>query len=96
MARIKEACDPAASADLAAVMIEDGMWNLCLVGSTQTVLRTRMEVTLPRKRGGPEAQGFEKAQARLFEGALQAVLKHVDFSVVRCLVLAGPGFAKAR
>ncbi len=25
---------------------------------------------------------------------LQAVVKHVDWEVVKCLVIAGPGFAK--
>ena len=25
---------------------------------------------------------------------LQAVLRHIDWSVVKCLVIAGPGFAK--
>ena len=25
---------------------------------------------------------------------LQALLRHVDFSIVKCLIIAGPGFAK--
>ena len=25
---------------------------------------------------------------------LQAVLRHVDWSIVKCLIIAGPGFAK--
>ena len=25
---------------------------------------------------------------------LQAILRHVDFSIVKCLIIAGPGFAK--
>ncbi|TQD81024.1 hypothetical protein C1H46_033439 [Malus baccata] len=37
---------------------------------------------------------LRKALNKFFENVLQAFLKHVDFSVVRCAVIASPGFTK--
>ena len=91
--RIAAACDPGASADVAAVVMQEGLAHLCLVGGATTALRARIEVSLPRK-SGAAAAGFDKAQTKFFEAVLQAILRHVDFAVVRCLLLAGPGFTK--
>jgi protein pelota len=91
--RIASACDPAASADLAAVVVQEGLAHLCLVGGATTAVRARIETSMPRK-SGAAAAGYDKAQAKFFEAVLQAVLRHVDFSVVRCLLVAGPGFTK--
>ncbi|KAH0871283.1 hypothetical protein HID58_078305 [Brassica napus] len=60
---LKQASDPAASADLAVVLMQEGLGQIFLVG--------RRFVLVPR-----------------------AFAKHVDFSVVRCAVIASPGFTK--
>jgi protein pelota len=91
--RITSACDPAASADLAAIVIQEGLAHLCLVGGATTAVRARIETSMPRKHGAAAA-GHDKAVTKFFEAVLQAVLRHVDFGVVRCLLIAGPGFTK--
>lgn len=86
--RVRTACDPAASADLAVVLITVGGWagvageavlrrwwrngaaatgaapapllqeglaHLCLVGSTCTLTRAKIESSIPRKRGAAAA-----------------------------------------
>lgn len=50
----------------------------------------QIEVNLPRKRGAALA-GYDKAWTKFLEAVLQAVIRHVDFSIVKCLVIAGPG-----
>ncbi|PSC74054.1 PELOTA 1 isoform X1 [Micractinium conductrix] len=91
--RIKTACDPAASADLAVLLITEGLAHLCLVGSTCTLTRAKIEANIPRKRGAAAA-GYDKAMDSFYDKVLSAVLRHVDWEIVRCLVIAGPGFAK--
>ncbi|GIL62954.1 hypothetical protein Vafri_17101 [Volvox africanus] len=90
--RVRQATDVTLSADLAAVLITEGLANVCLVGGSTTLVRARVEANLPRKRGA--ALGFDKAWNRFLEHVFNAVVRHVDFSVVKCLVIAGPGFAK--
>lgn len=90
---LKQACDPCASADVAAVMMQEGLANICLVGASITTVKGRVETSIPRKHG-PAIAGYDKALNKFFENVLQAVLRHVNFSVVRCLVIASPGFTK--
>lgn len=90
---LKQACDPGAGADLAVILMQEGLANIFLVGKSVTTTKTRIETSIPRKRG-PAIAGYEKALNKFFENVLQAVLRHCDFSVVRCLVIASPGFTK--
>lgn len=47
--RLDESCDPAAKADLAAVVMQEGLSNICLITSTMTIVRTRIERRIPKK-----------------------------------------------
>eukprot|EP00192_Tetraselmis_astigmatica_P010755 CAMPEP_0117663006 /NCGR_PEP_ID=MMETSP0804-20121206/8353_1 /TAXON_ID=1074897 /ORGANISM="Tetraselmis astigmatica, Strain CCMP880" /LENGTH=381 /DNA_ID=CAMNT_0005469937 /DNA_START=585 /DNA_END=1730 /DNA_ORIENTATION=- len=91
--RLKSACDPVQSADLAVILMTDGLANLVLVGGNCTTVRAKVEQSLPRKHGAAAA-GYDKAVQKFNASCLQAVIKHVDFNIVKCLVIAGPGFAK--
>lgn len=65
MQLVHDACNPAAAADLAAVLITDGLANVLLIGSSCTVVKAKIESTLPRKRGAALA-GYEKAVEKFF------------------------------
>lgn len=91
--RLRSACDPQASADLAVLLITEGQAQLCLVGSSTTLVRAKVEANLPRKRG-PAIAGYDKAWEKFMDQALAAIVRHVDWAIVKCLVIAGPGFAK--
>ncbi|KAG0480935.1 hypothetical protein HPP92_011793 [Vanilla planifolia] len=90
---LQQACDPAASADLGVVLMQEGLAHLILIGRSITTTRSRIETSIPRKHG-PAIAGYESALKKFFENVLQAVLKHIDFKLVRCLVIASPGFTK--
>lgn len=90
---LHQACDPAASADLAIVLMQEGLAHMFLIGRSITTTRSRIEISIPRKHG-PAIAGYESALKKFFENVLQSVLKHIDFKVVRCLVIASPGFTK--
>lgn len=90
---IRQASNPAASADLAVVLMQEGLAHICLVGKSVTMTPSRIEGSIPRKHG-PGIAGYESSLNKFFENVLQAFLKHVDFNVVRCAVIASPGFTK--
>lgn len=48
----EQACDPAQKADVAAVVMQEGLANMMLVTPAMTLLRAKVEVTIPRKRRG--------------------------------------------
>lgn len=90
---LRTASDPAASADLAVILMQEGLAHLLLIGKSITTTRCRVETSIPRKHGAAIA-GYESALKKFFENVLQALLKHIDFKIVRCLVIASPGFTK--
>ncbi|KAM1752832.1 hypothetical protein ACFX11_010758 [Malus domestica] len=90
---LHQASNPSASADLAVVLMQEGLAHILLIGKSMTITRSRIETSIPRKHG-PGIAGYESALNKFFENVLQAFLKHVDFSVVRCAVIASPGFTK--
>ncbi|XP_051928051.1 protein pelota homolog isoform X2 [Hippocampus zosterae] len=93
LARIDEACDPTQKADVAAVVMQEGLANLVLVTPAMTLLRAKVELTIPRKRRGSCTQ-HEKALERFYDAVMQAILRHVNFDVVKCILVASPGFVK--
>ena len=46
------ACDPTATADLAAVIMQEGIAHVCLVTGSMTLVRAKIETSIPRKRKG--------------------------------------------
>ncbi|XP_034050163.1 protein pelota homolog [Thalassophryne amazonica] len=91
--RIEQACDPAQKADVAAVVMQEGLANVVLVTPAMTLVRAKVEVTIPRKRRGSCSQ-HEKAMERFYMAVMQAILRHINFDVVKCILIASPGFVK--
>jgi len=95
--RLRRATNPAATADLAALLLAEGLATLVLVGGATTTLAAKVEAALPRKsgKGGVgAANAHPKALAAFFDRVVSACSRKVDFAVVKCLVVAGPGFTK--
>ncbi|KAH7664175.1 Translation release factor pelota protein [Dioscorea alata] len=90
---LQQACDPSATADLAVILMQEGLAHIFLIGRSMTITRCRIETSIPRKHG-PAIAGYESALKKFFENILQAVLKYIDFKIVQCVVLASPGFTK--
>lgn len=55
----EQACDPTQSADLAAVVMQEGIAHVCLVTSSMTLVRAKLEANIPRKRKGMCSQHDE-------------------------------------
>jgi len=49
---VKEAINPQKAADAVAVVMQEGLANICFITQHQTVLRQRVETSIPRKRQG--------------------------------------------
>ncbi|KAF6144296.1 hypothetical protein GIB67_024523 [Kingdonia uniflora] len=68
---LHQSSNPAASADLVVILMQEGLAHILLVGKSLLL-----------------------ALNKFFDNVLQAFLRHVDFNVVRCAVIASPGFTK--
>jgi protein pelota len=90
---LQQAADPSASADLAVLLMQEGLAHILLVGKSLTIMRSRIKTSIPHKHG-PSVAGYDKALNKFYEKVLQAFMNHIDFKVVRCAVIASPGSTK--
>ncbi|POR38597.1 Stalled ribosome rescue protein, pelota family [Tolypocladium paradoxum] len=75
---------------MAAVVMQEGLANICLVTQFRTVLKTRVESVVPKKRDTASEQ--DAGLKRFFDKTLSSLLRALDFSGSRPLLLASPGF----
>jgi len=91
--RISMASDPSKSADLAVVVMEQGLAHLCLITSEMTLTKAKIEKSIPRKRMGSSSR-HDKAVFRFYDLVMQAIMRHIDFEICKCVILASPAFVK--
>ncbi|KAK0637454.1 hypothetical protein B0T17DRAFT_482531 [Bombardia bombarda] len=73
-----------------AVVMQDGLANICLISEFRTVVKQRVEVVIPKKRS--TAKEMASGMTSFYEKTLAELLNAVDFTNPRTLLLAGPGF----
>ncbi|KAF2730950.1 hypothetical protein EJ04DRAFT_28763 [Polyplosphaeria fusca] len=99
---LREACDAERRAELWAVVMGEGVANICVITEHQTILRQRVEVAVPRKRRGG-VDGHDKGVEKFFATALATLLRYLDLGGTKVesearedrtvpLLLASPGF----
>lgn len=91
--RIDQACNIAKRADVAAIVCQEGLANICLLTQHMTVLRQRIETPIPRKRKG-STTNYEKGLHKFYQQIYDSILRHFDFSVLKGIIIASPGFVK--
>jgi protein pelota len=91
--RLDMACDPTQSADVGAVVMQEGLANVCLVTPSMTLCRAKIETSIPRKRKASCSQ-HEKGLQKFYDQIMQAIIRHMNFDVVKCILVGSPGFVK--
>ncbi|CAO3616600.1 unnamed protein product [Mucor hiemalis] len=91
--RVEDACDITKQADVAAIVCQEGLANLCFLTQHMTIVKQRIEVPIPRKRKG-SVTNHDKGLVRFYEQIYQGILRHVHFDVVKAVIIASPGFVK--
>eukprot|EP01134_Creolimax_fragrantissima_P003055 CFRG3055T1 len=89
--RVKESTDIAVKADVGAVVLQEGLAYVCLITSSMTVVKAKIDVSIPRKRRGGTEQ-HDKGLEKFYEQILQGILKNFDFKLLKCILIASPGF----
>lgn len=91
--RIENACDPTKKADVGAIVMQEGIAHVCLVTPSMTLVRAKIEVTIPRKRRGNCTQ-HDKGLLKFYDQIIAAIIRHFDFDIIKCVLVASPGFVK--
>ena len=87
---LREAISQEAKAQLWAVIMQEGLANICLITDHQTILRQRIEVSLPKKRAG--STDHDKQLQKFYQTTFESLLRQIDLTNPKPLLLASPGF----
>lgn len=75
--------------------MEEGISHLFLVAKSATYLKSKIEHYLPKKKTHAVAHDkYGKAQIAFFTKIISAMLKNINFDVVKSIIIASPGFTK--
>ncbi|KAL7666628.1 Protein DOM34 [[Candida] zeylanoides] len=92
---VVRSCSIEDKAEVGAVVLEEGVAHICLVTDSMTVLRSKVEKSIPRKRRA-EAAGaagqHDRALDKFYEMVCATMMRHLDVARLKVVVLASPGF----
>ena len=90
---LTESVNVQSRAELWAVVMQEGLANICYITEHQTKLVQRVTSSIPKKRG--DTRDFDKATAKFHQTLLDTLLRHLDLKTnvdAKPLLLASPGF----
>lgn len=98
--QLRDATDVNKGAEAVAVVMQEGLANICFLTPHQTVLKQSIEVNVPRKRAGAgrsadHDKGLQKFYSTVLDNLLrqlQALMENKDSSATFPILLASPGF----
>lgn len=76
--------------DIAAAVFQPGLAHICLVKDAMTIVRAKIELTIPRKRRGDNS-AHEKALNKFLELMYKAIQSNINLDKVKVVLLAAPG-----
>ncbi|EAW23963.1 putative translation factor pelota [Aspergillus fischeri NRRL 181] len=92
-------------AEAVAVVMQEGLAHICFIGQYQTVLKQKVEMSVPRKRQGGGGGDHDKGMAKFYQVTLDTLLRQMEFNTsatsltsnepVKPVLLASPGFVAA-
>ncbi|MCQ2817214.1 MAG: mRNA surveillance protein pelota [archaeon] len=89
---LKAATDTKITADVASVIMEEGVAHLFYITKNMTTLQGKVTQNIPKKRNGPS--GHDKSKKEFFSKILNQLVKPINFENIKCVIVASPGFTK--
>jgi protein pelota len=88
---VDNAIDPENKAEVGAVVMQEGLANICLLTENLTVLRQRVEHSIPRKKRGDNS-GYEKGVKKFYETVFSTMKRNLTIDKLKAILIASPGF----
>ncbi|KAK3374557.1 hypothetical protein B0H63DRAFT_400859 [Podospora didyma] len=87
---LREAVDDEKADATVAIVMHEGLANICLITDFQTIIKQRVESSIPKKRSS--AKDTAGGLAAFYEKTLATLIRTVDMNNPRPMLLASPGF----
>lgn len=92
--RLEEACSEKTKAQAAAIVMQEGIANICLLTESMTLTKAKITQAIPRKRKTTGGNAHDKSVGRFFQFVFDSFIRTVDIVNVKAVVIASPGFVK--
>ena len=90
--RISLACDPAKTAEIGAVVLQEGLAHICLLTEYMTINKLRIEQSVARKVRG-SSTAHEKGLNRFYDTVYEGMKKYFfEDDRLKVILIASPGF----
>ncbi|RPA87588.1 hypothetical protein BJ508DRAFT_410351 [Ascobolus immersus RN42] len=86
-----EACASRKTSEVGAIVLQEGLANICLVTEHMTILKQKVEVSIPRKRAGGVSH-YQSGIQKFYQLLYDTMLRQFEFEKLKVILLASPGF----
>ncbi|ODV84498.1 hypothetical protein CANARDRAFT_8483 [[Candida] arabinofermentans NRRL YB-2248] len=86
---INESCDVMNKAELGAVVLEEGVAHICLITNTVTVLKNKIEKSIPKKQRNNN--NHDLAMTKFLQMVSDSTVRNLDLSKLKSVLVVGPG-----
>lgn len=89
---LNEACNTESRSDMAAVVLQEGISHICLLNSFSTVLKNKIEYSIPKKKRSTDVMKFDEKIEKFYKATYESMKRHFDFEKLKVIILCSPGF----
>ncbi|KAH3669505.1 hypothetical protein OGAPHI_001626 [Ogataea philodendri] len=89
---VNKSCSIEAKAEVGAVVLQEGVAHLCLITENMTILRSKIEKSIPKKRRG-DSSAHDKQLDKFMEAAAESLIRNFNIEKLQVIVLVSPGFS---
>lgn len=88
---VVKSCSIESKAEIGAIVFEEGVAHLCLVTDNLTVLRNKIEKSIPKKRRGDNSS-HDKGLVKFYDLIISTMMRNFNLDNLKVIILASPGF----
>lgn len=87
---VDNACTLEAKAEVGAIVLEEGVSHTCLITDSMTILRNKIEKSIPKKRRG-DSSAHDKALDVFLNNTALAAIRTLNLLNLKAVIIASPG-----
>ncbi|KAH3670296.1 hypothetical protein WICMUC_004865 [Wickerhamomyces mucosus] len=88
---VHSSCNIESKAEIGAVVLQEGVAHICLITENMTVLKTKIERSIPRKKRG-DSSSHDKSLDRFLTVTAETLIRDLNLEKLKAVILASPGF----
>ncbi|SCW02601.1 LAFE_0F10176g1_1 [Lachancea fermentati] len=89
---LNDSCNVEGRSDIAAVVLQEGISHICLLSSFTTILKNKVEYSLPKKKRSTDIAKFDEKTEKFYKATYNSMKRHFDFDKLKLIILCSPGF----